>query len=401
MKARKLLMIPGPIEFEPEVMQAMAIPTPSHVAPNFIDRFGQALEMMREVWLCPSGQPFIIAGSGTLAMDMAGSNLIESGDRALVISTGYFGERYAALLKRYGAQVDVLSAPLGAIVATEQIENRLREKRYKLLTMTHVDTSTGVLNDAKALGALGQQYEVLTVLDGVCSVAGEEIRQEDWGIDVVLTASQKAIGVPPGLALLVASPRAMQTWKDRKTPVGNYYCDWANWLPIMEAYENRKASYFGTPAVNLVLALQTSLNLIVKEGMAERFRRHLRVGRAFRSAIKALGLKMIPVSESVSANTLTAPYYPEGVNGAELLGEIGKAGIILAGGLLPDLKAKYFRIGHMGAVNHSDVLATIGAIESALKQCGQHFAGGSGLQAAQEALDQSFTEPVSLQEKEN
>ena len=113
MKDRTLLMIPGPIEFEPAVLQAFGAPTTSHVAPNFIEVFGQALERMREVWLCSTGQPFIISGSGTLAMDIPAANLIESGDRALVISTGYFGERYAELLKRYGAEVSILQMPIG------------------------------------------------------------------------------------------------------------------------------------------------------------------------------------------------------------------------------------------------------------------------------------------------
>ena len=381
MRARKLLMIPGPIEFEPEVMQTMAVPTPSHVAPNFIEVFGHALELMREVWLCPSGQPFIIAGTGTLAMDIAGSNLVENGDQALVISTGYFGDRYAELLTRYGADVDILEAGTGDIVPMEEIEAQLKKKDYKLMTFTHVDTSTAVLNDAKSIGALGKKYDVLTILDGVCSVAGEEIRQEEWGIDIVLTASQKAIGVPPGLALLVASPKAMAAFEARKTPVGNYYADWSNWLPIMKAYEERKPSYFGTPAVNLVMALEKSLELILKEGMENRFRKHEKVGKAFRAAIRALGLDMIPVDEGICANTLSAPCYPEGVAGNELLGNIGQEGVILAGGLLPDIKGKYFRVGHMGSVNRSDLLATIGAIESGLSKCGYKFEPGSGLKA--------------------
>jgi len=387
MKARKLLMIPGPIEFEPEVMQSMAIPTPSHVDPNFIESFGNVLEKMREVWLCPSGQPFVIAGTGTLAMDIAGSNLIEQGENALVVSTGYFGIRYADLLKRYGANVDILEAPLGDIVPIDQVEAQLKSKKYKLMTFTHVDTSTAVLNDAKSLGKLGQKYDVLTILDGVCSAAGEEILQEEWGINVVLTASQKAIGVPPGLALLVVSPKAMAAFENRKTPVGNYYADWTNWLPIMKAYENRTPSYFGTPAVNLILALETSLNIILKEGMENRFKRHAQMAKAFRSAMKALGLKMIPEREEISANTLSAPYYPEGVAGGDLLAAISKAGVILAGGLLADIKTKHFRVGHMGSVNPSDIIATVSAIESGLKKRKHRFELGAGLKACQEYLN--------------
>lgn len=367
MKARKLLMIPGPIEFEPEVLSAMSVPTPSHVAPDFIESFGNSLEMMKEVWLCPSGQPFVIAGTGTLAMDIAGSNLIEPGDNALVISTGYFGERYADLLKRYGANVEILRAPTGDIVSLETIEKELKRRKYKLLTFTHVDTSTAVKNDPKPLGELGKKYDVLTILDGVCSVAGEEIRQEDWDIDVVLTASQKAIGVPPGLALLVVSQNAMEVWKNRKMPVGNYYADWANWLPIMKAYTARKPSYFGTPAVNLILALETSLKIILKEGLANRFQRHQKMANIFRKEINSMGMGMIPQSNSLSSCTLSAIYYPEGISGGDMLAEISKAGVIVAGGLLPDIKGTYFRVGHMGSVNSEDIQTTLGAINNSLK----------------------------------
>jgi alanine-glyoxylate transaminase/serine-glyoxylate transaminase/serine-pyruvate transaminase len=363
---RKLLMIPGPIEFDSTVMEKMGQPTLSHVAPAFIQSFGRALEMMREVWLAPSGQPFIVAGSGTLAMDMAGTNLIETGDNVLVVSTGYFGERYAELLKRYGANVTFLQSEVGGVVPLEKVEAELASGNYKLMTFTHVDTSTSVLVDAKAMGALAQKYNVLSILDGVCSVAGEEIRQEEWGIDVVVTASQKAVGVPPGLALLVASEKAMNVWKNRKTPVGNYYCDWSLWLPIMQAYEGRKPSYFATPPVNLIQALERSLELILEEGMDARFARHKQLAQKFRDEMSALGMGFIPKSEAVQANTLTAPYYPKGVNGGEFLGGVGAAGVIIAGGLLPSHKTLYFRVGHMGIVNDEHIEQTVSAIKQSL-----------------------------------
>jgi alanine-glyoxylate transaminase/serine-glyoxylate transaminase/serine-pyruvate transaminase len=386
MKDRTLLMIPGPIEFEPAVLSALGAPTASHVAPDFIEVFGQAIERMREVWLAPSGQPFILAGSGTLAMDIPAANLIEPGDRALVISTGYFGERYAELLKRYGAEVTVLRARLGEVVNPDDIETELRKTSYKLMTFTHVDTSTAVKVDPRPIGKLGRKYGALTILDGVCSVGGEEMRQNEWGIDVALTASQKAVGVPPGLALVMAGPEAMKAWKNRKTPVGNYYADWSNWLPIMEAYEARKPAYFGTPPVNHICALNVSLGQILKEGMDARFSRHERIGSACRAAIDALGLKQVPTDPAYAASTLTAPYYPTGVTGTELLPRITAAGAILAGGLHPDIKTSYFRIGHMGAVKPGDLLATVGAIETGLSGCGYSFEKGTGVSTALRVL---------------
>jgi alanine-glyoxylate transaminase / serine-glyoxylate transaminase / serine-pyruvate transaminase len=383
MKNRSLLMIPGPIEFEPAVLSALGAPTTSHVAPDFIEIFGQALEKMRQVWLSTSGQPFILAGSGTLAMDSPAANLIEPGDKALVINTGYFGDRYIDLLERYGAEVTSLRAPIGGVVDTTLIEETLAGNSFKLMTFTHVDTSTAVKVDVKTLARLGRKHDVLTVLDGVCSVAGEEIRQDEWGIDVVLTASQKAIGVPPGLALFVVSPKAIACWRNRQTRVSNYYADWSNWLPIMEAYEARKPAYFGTPPVNLIWALNVSLDQILAEGMDKRFKRHDTVGRACRAAIKALGLGMVPTDDLHAAATLTAPLYPNGITAPDLLPKIKAAGAVLAGGLHKDIKATYFRIGHMGAVNPGDVLATIAAIESGLFNCGYIFEKGAGLKAAQ------------------
>ena len=371
MKNRKLLMIPGPIEFDSDVMAAMSSPTTSHVAPNFIEIYGQALEKTRKVFLADGenefGQPFILAGSGTLAMDTAASNLVEPGDKVLQVVTGYFSDRMQEIFERYGALVERVEAAPGDRPSLDQAEESLKNG-FKILSVTHVDTSTGVINDVKALAALSRKYNALLLVDGVCSVAGEELRMSDWGVDLAFTASQKAVGCPPGLALVVAGPRAMEAFKNRKSPVQNYYADWSNWLPIMQAYENRKPSYFATPAVNLVHALNTSLTQIIAEGMDERFKRHAQIGRASRAAMAALGLGQVPVKEELAANTLSAPRYPQGVNGSSLLAAVGKQGVILAGGLHPVIKSEYFRIGHMGACTQGDLLAVYGAVEKGLKE---------------------------------
>lgn len=379
-------MIPGPIEFEPEVLQALGAPTTSHVSPDFVEVFGQALERMRGVFDAPHAQPFVLAGSGTLAMDAAGANLIEPGDRALVLSTGVFGDRFEDLLTRYGAEVTVLRSSLGHTIDFDAVDAELARAPYKIMTATHVDTSTAVRVDPQQFGELGSQNGVLTVLDGVCSVAGEELQQEAWEIDVALTASQKAIGVPPGLALLMVSHRALQAWSARTTPVGNYYADWGKWLPIMEAYEARKPSYFATPAVNLICALNISLGQILEEGMTARVKRHQQMANSCRAAIAAMGLSTVPTEVGHSANTLSAPRYPVGITGNELLPKIRAAGVILAGGLHPAIQSEYFRIGHMGATRPGDLLATIGAIETSLHQCGYDFELGCGVSAAQRAL---------------
>jgi alanine-glyoxylate transaminase/serine-glyoxylate transaminase/serine-pyruvate transaminase len=385
MKNRSLLMIPGPIEFEPAVMAAMGEPTTSHLAPAFIEAFSQALQDLRLVFDSPSGQPLVLAGSGTLAMDTAGANLVEAGDKALVVETGYFSERFRLILERYGAKVTRVTASPGGRPNLEQVKTALESDSFSLMTITHVDTSTAVIAEVKELAALGKQYGVLVVVDGVCGVAGEELHMDKWGVDLTLTASQKAIGVPPGLALLMIGPRAMEAFQKRSTPVLNYYADWTNWLPIMQAYEARKASYFGTPPVNLIFALNISLKQILAEGMPARFARHIAISQACKAGIQALGLSQVPLHPEFAAHTLTAPRYPIGVNGSEFLGKVLQAGVTLAGGLLPSIRTEYFRIGHMGAVTLGDVVATLGAIETALAGCGYEFTPNAGVEATQAA----------------
>ena len=387
MKNRKLLMIPGPIEFDSDVLAAMSIPTESHVSPDFIECFGQCLDSMLEIWQAPKGQAFIVAGSGTLSMDMAAANLVERGDKVLVVSSGYFGERFDTIFRRYGAATKILEVAPGEHVSLEIIEKELQENEYKILSFTHVDTSTGVLMDAQSIGNLCRKYGVLSILDGVCSVAAEEINQEAWGLDVVLTASQKAIGVPPGLALLVASPLALKTWSTRKTEVANYYSDWTNWLPIMQAYQSRNGSYFGTPPVNLIMALKVSLNKIKTEGIQARFSRHKFLSQAFQKALKSIGFNMVPSKPSHTASTLSAVYYPEDIQAAGFLKSINEKNVIVAGGLHPEIKHLYFRVGHMGSVNSNDVMACLSAIEFALKEQNYKFTPGHSLTVFQETLN--------------
>ena len=385
MSERDLLMIPGPVEFDPEVMRALGTKTASHVAPEFISIFGRALKKVREVCLAPSAQPFVVAGSGTLAMELAVANLVEPGERALVVNTGYFSDRMALLLERYGAEVVQEKCAPGEVPDVTAVERVLASGRFKVMTVTHVDTSTGVLAPVEALVKAAGRHGVLSVVDGVCATAGETFHQEAWGADVYLTASQKAIGVPPGLALLSVSPRALDAWRSRRTPVRSLYADFAEWLPIMEAYEAGRAAYFATPPVNLVYALEVSLGQILREGMEARFARHRRMARSFRAGWRALGLKMLPVTESVAANTLSALYYPEGVDVA-MLGRAREQGVVLAGGLHPQLKTRYFRVGHMNVVGPGDVLATVGAVERALLAAGHRSEPGAAVAAAQAEL---------------
>ncbi|MCY1040623.1 alanine--glyoxylate aminotransferase family protein [Corallococcus sp. bb12-1] len=383
---RDLLMIPGPVDVDAEVLQALSAPVLGHLDAGFIATFGRALKRLREISLAPSAQPFVVSGSGTLAMELAVANLIEPGDRALVVNTGYFSDRMAHILERHGAKVTHVRAPPGGAPDAGQVEAELASGGFKLMTVTHVDTSTAVLAPVESLLKVANKHGVLSVVDGVCATAGEAFHQDAWGADVYLTASQKAVGVPPGLALLTVSPRALDAWRKRKAPVASVYADWAEWLPVMEAYEAGKPSYFATPPTSLICALDVSLGQILAEGLEARFERHRRMARAFRAAWSALGLRMLPTSEALAANTLSAVYYPEGVD-ASLVGRVKAQGAAIAGGLHPELKTRYFRVGHMNRVTAGDVLVTVGAVERALHSGGYRAsASGTAVAAAQAAL---------------
>jgi alanine-glyoxylate transaminase/serine-glyoxylate transaminase/serine-pyruvate transaminase len=383
MSDRRLLMIPGPIELEPDVLSTLAERQRGHMDPAFAESFGRALERLRAVFLAGSdAQPIVLAGSGTLAMDCAAANVVEPGAAAVVVDTGYFSARMADILERWGARVTRVGAPLGDAPSLDAVASALDTERPAVVTVTHVDTSTGVRTDVASIARLARERGALVVVDGVCSLGGEEFRQEAWGVDVALTASQKAIGAPPGLALLVVGPRALDAARNRTRKLASIYLDWSEWLPIMRSYEARRPQYFATPAVNLVAALDASLGQLLAEGMEARFARHARMAGAFRAAWRALELRPLPVRDELAANTLSALYYPAGVD-ASVVGRIGTEGAIVAGGLHPEARTKYFRVGHMGACGPSDVLATVGAVERALAAAGH---AGHGVAAAADAL---------------
>lgn len=345
---RPLLMIPGPIEVSPAVQAAFSVPPPGHLAPRVIEAFGRSLGLMRKVWLAaPEAQPFVVPGSGTTAMDMAAWNLVEPGDPVLVVKTGYFSDRMEEMLRRAGARVSSIGSEPGHAPTIEEVASAVDARMPRLLFATHVDTSTGVRVDPEPLARLARERGILSVFDGVCATAGERFEMDAWGADVYFTASQKAIGLPPGLGLLVATPRALEARDRRRAAPPPMALDFAEWLPIMRAYEAGRPAYFATPATNLILALETGLAEILHGGMAARFALHARAAAAMRDAWSSLGLEEVPAREELRANTLSALWYPEGV-GADLIPRIAARGVVVAGGLHTAIRERYFRVGHMG-----------------------------------------------------
>jgi len=303
-------------------------------------------------------------------MEMAVTNLIDPGDRVVLANSGFFSDRMAVMLRRRGAEVVQVVAWPGEVPDPAIVSSALAEAPTKALFATHVDTSTGVRVDAESLCAAARTHGVLSVFDGVCATAAERFEMGEWGADCYLTASQKAIGLPAGLALMVVSPAALEA-RRALAQLPPMSLDWMEWQPIMEAYEAGRPSYFSTPATSLITALDAGLREALSDGMAARFEQHARVAGAFRLAWETLGLQLLPASADIAANTLSAIRYPDGVD-ARLVLAIKEQGVVVAGGLHPELKDRYFRVGHMGHVltQPRQLERTVRAIGDALNQCG-------------------------------
>ncbi|MDQ0155495.1 pyridoxal-phosphate-dependent aminotransferase family protein [Robertmurraya andreesenii] len=344
MRNKEMLLIPGPTPVVDSIYDALASETRSHTDPRFVEIYKNAIAKTREMFKT-DGEVFVISGSGTIAMEMALVNTVAAGEKLLVISHGYFGDRFIKLGEAFGIEIDVLQAEWGTHVDPKAVEEKLATGGYKAVTITHADTSTGVAANLDVLVPVVKKYGALVILDGVCATAAmEEDMSKAYGdgkIDVVLTGSQKAIGVPPGLAVVAFNQTALEARKKiEKIPA--YYCDIYNWLPIM----HDPSKYFATPPVNLIYAYDEGMRLVLEEGMAARYERHTAYGRAVRAALSVYGMKAL-ANEDIAAATLSCILYPEGINDGEFRSALAGKGLIVAGALA-HLAGKAFRIGHMG-----------------------------------------------------
>jgi alanine-glyoxylate transaminase/serine-glyoxylate transaminase/serine-pyruvate transaminase len=380
MDERSLLMIPGPTNVAPSVLSSLAQPTISHVSNAFADTLKETIAHLRQIFKTEKSLILPLAGTGTLGSEVALANVLEPRDKILAISNGYFADRLADVATTLGANVDRLQVPWGSVGDPDEVEKKLSTGNYKALMAVHVDTSTGAANPIEKLGKVTRAKDVLFIVDAVCSLGGMAIELDAWGIDVCFTGSQKALGVPPGLAIIAFGPEALKTREERKGPMGTYYGDLKRWAPIMED----PTKYFATHPVNMIYALHHSCKMILSEGLDSRFARHSKLAEAFRAAMKAIGLRLL-CEEGTSASTLTVVYYPSRVIDSEFRKTIAeKYGIVVAGGL-GQLSQKVFRVGHMGNINRNDLLATIAAVEGSLAEQSFQFAS-SGVAAANRTL---------------
>jgi aspartate aminotransferase-like enzyme len=381
-----LTMIPGPTPVHERILARLARPTVSHVDPEFVTVFRACLDNLRRIALGDKARPFVVAGAGTLAMEMALVNLVRPGEKLLVVSQGFFGDRWAELAGALGLEFDVLRSEWGSAVAPAELARGLGGGRYAAVALTHVDTSTGTAAPVAEYCELLRGREELVILDGVCALAGMEERFDDWGLDLLLTGAQKALGAPPGVAIVLASARALERRKAMPR-VGGYYADLLRWLPIMED----PGRYFSTPAVNEIVALHEATEIVLQEGLRARFARHRRFADAIRAALEALGLAPFTRPEC-RADTLSVVRYPPGVGDAEFREHLARRGVIVAGALGP-LAGRAFRVGHMGNVGAGEVCRLLHAVEQTLIGLGCRLRPGTALAATAPWLGEAAAEP--------
>jgi aspartate aminotransferase-like enzyme len=310
-------------------------------------------------------------------MEGAVANLLSPGDTAIVVRGGKFGERWGELCEAYGVKVVALDIEWGKAVTPQEIETALKNNpQAKAVYVTACETSTGVSVDVKGVAAVVSKTSAVLVVDAISSLGGVEMKMDEWGVDVVVSGSQKGLMIPPGLAFAALSEKAWKLVKESKCP--KYYFDYTKAKKCVE-----KTDTPWTPAVSLVIGLNEALKMIKEEGLENVLARHAKLAVAARSAMKALGLEIYAKSP---ANALTAVVVPQGVDGEKMVKNIrSQYGISIAGGQ-DELKGKVFRLAHLGYMNEFDLVVGISAIEMELHKQGYKLELGKGVKAAQEVF---------------
>jgi aspartate aminotransferase-like enzyme len=373
---KRYLMTPGPTPVPPEVLAAMAQPIVHHRSPDFRVLLERVLGRLREVYRTRN-DVLMFTASGTAAMESAVANLVAPGDPVTVVSAGYFGERWQALARAYGADVDVVAYEWGEVPAAGDLALRLRERPAKAVLLTHSETSTGVVADVRGLAAAAKESGALVVVDAVSSLGAVPLETDAWGIDVVCSGSQKALMTPPGLAFVSASDAAYAA----RASSARFYLDWER---THKAQEKLDAAF--TPAVSIVAGLDVALSLLLEEGLERAFERHARLGRACRAGARAMGLELFSPDDDSSA-VVTAIRAPDGIDSTDVVLALrDKHGITIANGQGP-VKGQIFRIGHIGYYDVFDVTTALAAVELTLAELGADVERGVATARALEVYE--------------
>jgi len=377
---RNLLLTPGPTQTPPDICAALGKPIIHHRTPQFQENLKEAVSGLQYV-LQTKNDVYLLASSGTGAMEAAVANLLSSGDKAVIVESGKFGERWTELCHAYGITTKVIEIPWGQDAHPDQIKEFLdADKDVKAVFITHCETSTGVTADVKAIAAVVKNTSAVLVVDAVSSLGVIDLQMDNWGVDVVVSSSHKGFMLPPGLSFVSVNSKALQLIERSSSP--RYYFD----LRKSKIAASKTDTPF-TPAIGIIIALNESLRSIKSRGLKELFAYYGKLAKATRASALALGLTLFP-DESCISNVLTAINLPQEIDSGQVVKIMRDThGITIAGGQA-QLKGKIIRIAHMGCVNEEDILTGISYLEKVLSEMGYQFDSEAGVNAAKKIFDE-------------
>lgn len=374
---KEYLMTPGPTPIPPQVSLVQAEPIIHHRTSAYMELFVRMVEGLKKV-LLTENDVLTFAASGTGAMEAAVANCFSPGDRVLVAAGGKFGQRFAEIAEAYRLSVELYEYPWGEAADPQVIAGLLREKPdIKGVFVTHSETSTGIVNDVQAIGEVVSGTPAILVVDSISGAGALELRTDAWNIDVLVTGSQKALMTPPGLAAAAVSEKAWEYVEKAGSPA--YYFSFKK---ARKKYRSATPETPFTPAVSLVKAMSTAVDILLEEGLEAAWERHRILALCTRAAAQAMGLELFPKVLD-RAFAVTAIKAPEGIDGGDIVRHMNRVhGVIIAGGQ-EHLKGKIFRIGHVGYYNFFDMAVAIAALELTLKELGHPLELGAGVGAAE------------------
>ncbi len=372
------LLAPGPTPVPHEVLLEGARETIHHRTPQFIEFNRETMEKAKYLFQTKN-RVYTFVSSGTGAMEAAVANLLSPGDKVLVVVAGKFGERWYEILKSFGMDVVALELEWGEAVSPDSIEKALEENPdVKAVFTTHSETSTGTVIDLEGIAKVVRDTDKILVTDAVSSLLAEPLKMDEWGVDVVVSGSQKGVMLPPGISFIVLSEKAWKFVESSKSP--RYYFD-------LREYAKKYPENPYTPAVNTIYMLRKALDMIEREGIENIWERHRLLGEATRRGVKALGLELL---SKRPGNVVTAVKVPEGIDGGKITKIMrDKYGVTIAGGQA-HLKGKIIRISHLGYLSPFDTLTAFSALELTLKELGYDFEIGASLKVVQEYLSENI-----------
>ncbi len=375
---KNYLLTPGPTPLPPQVSEAMARPIIHHRTPQFQVVLKEATEGLRYVFQTQN-DVFILASSGTGAMEAAVVNLLSPGDTALTIQGGKFGERWTEICRAYAVNTEIIDVEWGKAVEPGQIKSKIQNPKSKIKAVfaTLCETSTGAATDIEAIGKIIKDTNAVLVVDAISGLGAIDLKTDAWFADAVVSGSQKGLMLPPGLGFISVSPKAWKLIEAAKSP--RYYFDLKQ---AKKALDKTDTPF--TPAISLIIALNEALKMLKQDGLENVFLRHNKMAQGTRAAVKALGLELF--APAAASDVVTAVKVPQGIDGEKLVKTMRDTyGVTIAGGQ-SELKGKVFRIAHMGFIEESDIIVGISCLEKVLAQMGYKFQLGTGVRAAEEVF---------------